>query len=134
MAEKAQVCKTCGKSGHSRRSSINCDFHIPPQKRRINQIDFETETYTIKCGLNKFCKRNQLLISSITEDVLEVSSLMIEVSILVNFHYCKLLESGSNLEDEKPDILKFFYQLQGKQQLDEEYSDLRRRIRGNEQF
>jgi len=89
----------------------------------MNNVNFKTETFTIKCGLNKFAKKNEILISKINEDVLEISSLMIEVSLLFNFHYCRLLQSDSNI-DEKPNFLNFFYQLKGKSKLDEEFQNL----------
>ena len=90
----------------------------------MHNIAFETETYTIKCGLNKFCRRNNQIISAITNDVLEISELMVEASILFNFHYSKLCENSQLIVD-KPNFLMFFYQLQGKKDLDPEYEDLR---------
>jgi len=125
-------CKTCGKNDHTRRSSSKCDFYIPPQKRRFNGIREKTQTFTIKCGLNKFCRRNEHLISQINKDVAEISALMIEASLLVNFHYHQLLEteSANYVNDKAPNFLEFFYQLQGKRELNQEY----RKIRNNENY
>jgi hypothetical protein len=52
------------------------------------------------------------LVSQINKDVAEISALMIETSLLVNFYYYQLLESGFDLSgSEKPNFLNFFYQL-----------------------
>ena len=37
MAAAPKSCKSCGKSDHTRRSSVKCDFHIPTQKLRISE-------------------------------------------------------------------------------------------------
>jgi len=106
-------CKTCGKNDHTRRSSSKWDhiiFHH--NKNRFNQIRYKTETFTIKYGLNKFLKRNDQLISQINKDVVEIPALMIETSLLVNFYYYQLFESGFDLSgSEKPNFLNFFYQI-----------------------
>jgi len=125
MFSNNKFCKTCNKCGHSRTSSKKCHYYEPPLKYRINQIEYETESLTVKCGLNKFAKRNHILISKITEDVLEISSLMIESSILFNYYYYKLCQSESNLVNQKPSVLDFFYQLKGTRTLEEEYRQLR---------
>lgn len=132
-------CKLCGGTDHQRASSTRCANHVPRQKRRFVDSATESTTYTIKCGLRKFCLDADLR-DKINQDVLEISDLAVEASLYVHFYYTRLLRTSIDEFPTTTRLHDFYYHLQGKRQkkelipLDQEYFKLRNQYLAGRQY
>ncbi|KAL1493278.1 hypothetical protein ABEB36_011362 [Hypothenemus hampei] len=87
MSSTVKTCKSCGECDHLRRSSSKCRNHIKSQKLQFSVGGIgELTEYTIKRGFRKFCRHPRLKIR-IEEDVIHISSLMMENCIVVHFFF-----------------------------------------------
>lgn len=126
------TCKSCGKSDHTRKSSKNCIYYIPPRrKRKIQEFEnpdsFDEKITTIKCALNTICKDDEIY-QQIQNDVAEISGLFCEASIYINFVLYKNWNNGIFSKNIYK-FLQYFYHLMSekniKYELDSEYKNIR---------
>ncbi|KAH8547716.1 hypothetical protein BGW37DRAFT_560680 [Umbelopsis sp. PMI_123] len=103
------TCKSCGKPGHSRRSSKLCDDYRPRTKALAKEAwECKPELFTIKDSLSKSC-RSEIAISNIQKIIPIVRDITFDAANLSNRHFLRLLTTGQSISEEYFDKSNWFF-------------------------